>query len=48
MKDEAGYDNYYVGKLMNYHNATNYNKPYPAGFAQSVRVWSSRLDANQH
>ena len=29
---EAGYNTYYAGKLMNGHNTTNYNKPYPKGW----------------
>ncbi|KAF5650744.1 arylsulfatase [Fusarium sp. NRRL 52700] len=29
---QAGYNTYYVGKLMNSHTDQNYNKPYPAGF----------------
>ncbi|OQE44203.1 hypothetical protein PENCOP_c002G03337 [Penicillium coprophilum] len=29
---QAGYDTYYTGKLMNGHSLENYNSPYPAGF----------------
>lgn len=29
---EAGYDTYYTGKLMNGFSTTAYNKPYPAGW----------------
>ncbi|KAB8416331.1 hypothetical protein FH972_024851 [Carpinus fangiana] len=32
---EAGYSTHYVGKLMNGHNTTNYNNPYPAGWDQN-------------
>ena len=32
---QAGYDTYYVGKLFNAHDVTNYNKPFPAGWTQS-------------
>jgi arylsulfatase A-like enzyme len=30
---DAGYNTYYVGKLMNGHNITNYNSPYPKGWS---------------
>ena len=29
---EAGYQTYYVGKLMNSHNTANYDNPFPNGF----------------
>lgn len=29
---EAGYDTYYTGKLMNGHSITTWNKPLPAGW----------------
>lgn len=29
---QAGYDTYYTGKLMNGHSLENYDSPYPAGF----------------
>ncbi|MCJ1307627.1 hypothetical protein MMC25_001274 [Agyrium rufum] len=32
---QAGISTYYVGKLMNSHGITNYNKPFPAGFTGS-------------
>lgn len=34
--EQAGVDSYYVGKLMNHHNITHYNKPYPSGFKAHV------------
>lgn len=34
LKDE-GYSTYYVGKLFNAHDVTNYNKPYAAGWDRS-------------
>lgn len=38
-----GYQNYYVGKLMNAHNTTNYNSPYPSGFNGTECKWA-KLD----
>lgn len=32
---EAGYNTYYTGKLMNGHSAKTYNDPFPAGFNQT-------------
>ncbi|KAH7003114.1 alkaline-phosphatase-like protein [Fusarium venenatum] len=34
----AGYNTYYVGKLMNSHSDKNYNKPYPTGFNGTDKV----------
>lgn len=31
MLQNAGYNTYYTGKLMNDHNRGNYNNPYPGG-----------------
>jgi hypothetical protein len=31
-----GYNAYYSGKLMNGHTVSNYNNPFPKGFAGSV------------
>lgn len=32
---EAGYNTYYVGKLMNEHSVTTYNNPRPKGWTRS-------------
>jgi len=32
---EAGFDTYYIGKLMNGHSTENYDSPYPAGWTAS-------------
>ena len=34
--EEAGYANYYVGKLFNQHTTTNYDSPFPKGFTEHV------------
>lgn len=32
--EDAGYANYYVGKLFNQHTITNYDSPFPKGFTE--------------
>ena len=35
---DAGYNTYYTGKLMNSHNTGNYDNPYPNGWTGHVRL----------
>jgi hypothetical protein len=44
---QAGYQTYYVGKLMNYQHILNYNKPFARGFNGSVSTWLSSVPSNQ-
>ena len=39
---EAGYNTYYTGKLMNGHSTSTYNKPRAAGWNQSDCMWKRK------
>lgn len=39
----AGYNTYYTGKLMNFHNTDNYNKPFINGWNGSDCAFEPRV-----